>query len=170
MIQVPSEDCLYLNVATPGLHQEGQAVDQNASLPVMVSQYWINVYVRPGQFNLRITTLSVKTSQFLEGLLQTQSSFHTCDKKSRDQLSLIKYGDYHDSSLLEVWIHGGGWVWGSIIITTIITTTITTIIITRCGSTEAAGCGGAGGPLPPTRTSLWTRLGGLAGVYGVKMR
>jgi len=36
--EVPSEDCLYLNVATPGL-QEGRAVDQNASLPVMV---WIH--------------------------------------------------------------------------------------------------------------------------------
>ena len=54
---------------------------------------------------------------------------------------------------------------GSIIITTIITTTITTIIITRCGSTEAAGFGGAGGPLPPTRTSLWTRLEGLEAVH-----
>ena len=81
LIQVPSEDCLYLNVATPGLHQEGQTVDQNASLPVMVSYYWNNVYVCPGQFNLRITTLSVKSSQFLEGLLQIQSCRFCSNRK-----------------------------------------------------------------------------------------
>jgi len=38
--EVPSEDCLYLTVGTPAL--EGGAVNQNASLPVMV---WIHVII-----------------------------------------------------------------------------------------------------------------------------
>ena len=53
-------------------------------------------------------------TQFLEGRLQIQSSFHTCDNKSHDQLPLIIYG---------------------LVI-------ILTADLLRCGSTEAAGFGG----------------------------
>ena len=73
----------------------------------------------------------------MEGLLQIQSSFHTSDNKSHDQLPLI--------------------ISGLVI--------IMTADFLRCGSMEAAGFGAAEGLLPPTRTSLWTRLEGLTAVY-----